>query len=825
MKATVIAAALSVTGAGSANALEAAMDAGTLAHELDRLASTARVLYIAAHPDDENTRLLAHLANERHATVAYLSLTRGGGGQNLIGSEQGELLGMLRTEELLAARRLDGAHQRFSRAIDFGYSKSAEESLALWGREEILADIVWTIRRFRPDVILTRFDENPPNHGHHTASAILAREAFDAAADPQQFPGQFGLGVQPWQATRLMHNLSTWRPVAIPENALAVNVGRYDPRLGLSYGELAAISRSQHKSQGFGRAGERGRILEHLVPLAGPAPGKDLFEGIDTTWARYGRAAAPLLRALTAARTSLTRDFPEAAVPALLDARTALDSLPEDPRVFDARKAADAMVLRSIGLFARAQAKSTMAVPGGSVQVDVELIVRRPAEARLVAATFPGPGREVIDRPLRTDETFRLTRSLAIPDDAPVGAPFWLRRDPHPGRYVVDDATEVDLPRETPPLAVDIELGVGKRTIPLRVPLVHTWTDRVHGERERRFLVAPPVTASPLRQSVLAVNGEPAILALRVRANRAVENAILEVHTGPGWTAAPDSQLVSFSKPGEERVIEVTLTAEAAAGATDVRPVLRVDDREWSWREDVIDYPHVPLQQVFRPANVRAATIDLAPGNGVVGYVEGSGDTVVDDLTHVGVRIERIDDATLLAGNLRNYRAIVVGIRAYNVRDALRRAHSRLVEYAERGGTVIVQYMTSSEWDPLTSPIGPFPMQIGRNRVTDETATMTSVLPDSPLLRKPNRLVPEDFDGWVQERGLYFADTWDDRYQPVFRMKDPGEESQEGALLVARAGRGIWMYTGLAFFRQLPAGVPGAYRLLANLIAAGDDGR
>jgi LmbE family N-acetylglucosaminyl deacetylase len=824
MKTTVIAAALWVTGAASANAMEAAMDAGTLAHELDRLASTVRVLYVAAHPDDENTRLLAHLANERHATVAYLSLTRGGGGQNLIGPEQGELLGMLRTEELLAARRLDGAQQRFTRAIDFGFSKSADESLAVWGREEILADTVWTIRSFRPDVILTRFDENPPNHGHHTASAILAREAFTAAADPQRFAEQLDRGVEPWQATRLMHNLSTWRPVVIPENALAVDVGGYDPRLGLSYGELAAISRSQHKSQGFGRAGERGTILEHLVPLAGQAATDDLFDGIDTTWARYGEGAEPLVAALATARSSLARDRPEAALPALLEVRAALDSLPDDPRVVDARHAADALMLRSIGLFARANAASPVAAPGASVKVELELVVRRPAEVRLVAATFPGAEREELDRPLRTEETFRQASSVSIPYDAPVGAPFWLRRDPHPGRYAVDEATEVDLPRETPPLAVNVDLGLGERVLLLRVPVVHAWTDRVHGERERRFLVAPPLTVTPLRDAVLSVNGAPTTLALRVRANRAVDNAILEVQAGRGWTTTPASQELSFGKAGEERVVEVTLTPGIDAGATQVRPVLRVDDREWTWREDVIDYPHVPLQQVFRPAHVHAATVDLASTDGIVGYVEGSGDTLVDDLSHVGVRIERIDDATLLAGDLQGYRVIVVGIRAYNVRDALRRAHSRLVEYAERGGTVIVQYMTSTEWDPLPGPVGPYPLQIGRGRVTDEGAAMRPVAAAEPLLAAPNRIAAGDFDGWVQERGLYFAETWDERWRPVLALRDPGENEQQGALLVAEVGSGRWVYTGLAFFRQLPAGVPGAYRLFANLLEAGGDG-
>lgn len=824
MRLLTLAAAVSLAAATPANALEAAMDAGTLAHELDRLASTARVLYVAAHPDDENTRLLAYLANQRHATVAYLSLTRGGGGQNLIGSEQGELLGVLRTEELLAARRLDGAQQRFSRALDFGFSKSADETLRIWDHDEILADVVHTIRNFQPDVIVTRFDENPPNHGHHTASAILAREAFAAAADPARFAAQLEQGLAPWQATRLVHNLSTWRPVTIPADALAVDVGGYDPRLGLGWGELAALSRSQHKSQGFGRAGERGRVLEHLVHLAGTPATDDLLSGIEAGWERFGPQAAGLTEALARARQTLERDRPEAAVPALLAAREALDALPDGPRVRDARRAADALLLRCLGVFARAATTAPTGVAGETVDVDLEILVRRPHAAQLVAITLPGAAREGIDASLATDDAWRARRSVRIPDDTPVGAPFWLARDPEAGRYDVSDPDLLDQPQAAPQLVVRTEIRIGARTVALDVPLEYARTDRVHGERIERFLVAPPASVTPLREAVLAVGGAATTLAVRVRAHRVLADAVVDVPAPAGWRVEPAEQRLTFAAAGEEKVVEFALHPQSGAKAATARPRVRVGGAAWSWREDTIDYPHVPPQRVFRPAGVRVVTVDLDRPAGLVGYIDGSGDTIAEDLAHVGMRVERIDDATLAAGDLGRYRTIVVGIRAYNTRAALRRAHDRLVAFAEGGGTVVVQYMTNSEWDPLPGPVGPYPLQIGRGRVTDEAAAMRAVAAAEPLLAAPNRIGAGDFDGWVQERGLYFAESWDERWRPVLALRDPGEDEQQGALLLAEVGSGHWVYTGLAFFRQLPAGVPGAYRLFANLLAAGGDG-
>lgn len=810
-----------------ASAMERTMHAGELAHALDRLAGTGRVLYVAAHPDDENTRPLAWLANRRHVRAAYLSMTRGGGGQNLIGTEQAELLDVIRTEELLAARRIDGAEQRFTACRDFGFSKSAEETFAIWGREEALADLVYVIRSFQPDVIVTRFDERPPNHGHHTASAILAREAFAAAADPARFPE---LGLPPWKAMRLLHNVPHWRGQSIPEEAISIDVGGFDFRLGASYGEIAARSRSEHKSQGFGVPGERGQLLEHFVVLAGSVPLEDPFEGIDTGWERVP-GGGPVGAALEEARAALRRDEPWQALPALLRADKALEQLPDLPRVVDARRELQRIVFAAAGLFLRAQAASPTAAPGGTVEVELEAVAGAPLPTAGLrpASTLSAPGIEIehlafpdgslVVGPiaLPPGEKRQIARTVRIPQDAAITTPHFLAAPPTEGRFVGDRAL-LTRPRGPAAAAIRATVRIGDRRFRHEIPLVHAFTDPVHGERIRPFLVVPPATVTPERQAFLLRNGQPGEVAIRVRAAEPTEGrARLELPTG--WRSEPESHAVQLAA-GEERIVRFAVRAPAGAAAVEIRPVFEAGDRAWSFREDRIDHPHIPYQQVLRPALLRLVPIELELPKGIVGYVPGPADTVAADLAHAGVRIEILDDATLRAGDLSRYEAIVVGIRAYNARPILAAVHGRLMEYVERGGRLVVQYNVVGPFQRLETPIGPWPIRLDRLRVTDEGAPVLPIREDEPLLAAPNRIGPADFEGWVQERGLYFAAEWDERYRPVFRMADPGEAPMEGSTLVASYGKGRYVYTGLAFFRQLPAGVPGAYRLFVNLLAA-----
>ncbi len=802
-----------------AAAAEPLMHAGHLAHELDRVACTGRVLYVAAHPDDENTRLLAYLANGRHLAAAYLAMTRGGGGQNLIGAEQGDLLDVIRTEELLAARRTDGAQQRFTRMRDFGYSKTAAETLALWDHDEALADVVWVIRTFQPDVIITRFDENPPNHGHHTASATLAREAFTAAADPKRFPEQLKNGVGPWQADRLLRNQGLWRGDPPPEGALKLDVGAYDPRLGLGYGELAALSRSQHRSQGFGVPGQRGEILEYFVPLAGTKPAGDVFEGLDLGWGRFGAPAAPLTAALERARAALERDAPERAIPALLDAHRALDALPDVVRVRDARRALEHLVASAAGLFVRVTAASPTAAPGTEVKLELEVVLGRPAVVVLQRVEFPFAAPLEPAAKLTANERRTFPQTVKLPADTPVSVPYWLAAPGTRGRQAVTDPRLVGEPLGPPALGVTAHFLFGDRPVTVSVPVEHATVDPVLGERLRPFLVVPPATVTPAREATMVVNGRAAHVALRVRAGRDGLSGEVALPLPAGWKAEPAAHPVALAKAGEETTVTFTVTAPAAAGPIEVMPVFVADGRRWSFAESTIDYPHIPVQLVLRPATLRLAPLAITLPSGTIGYISGSGDSVAEDLAHVGASVVVLDEETVRDGDLSRFAAIVVGIRAYNTRSFLRDLHPQLMAFVEQGGTLLVQYSTNSRISPMESQIGPFPFEISRDRITDETAAVTLRAPGDPALRAPNAIGAPDFEGWVQERGIYFAAKWDERYTPLFAFADPGEEPLEGSTIVARYGKGRFVYTGLAFFRQLPAGVPGAYRLLANLVA------
>lgn len=794
------------------------MNASKLHHELERVRHTLRVLYVAAHPDDENTRLLAYLANGRGVEAAYLSMTRGGGGQNLIGTEQADLLDVLRTQELLAARRIDGARQLFTRMIDFGYSKTAEETLKIWGHEEALSDVVWVYRTFQPDVVITRFDELPGNHGHHTASAILAREAFIAAADPKRFPEQLKRGAEPWQAVRLVHNFATWREVPVPEGALSLDVGGYDPWLGESYGELAARSRSQHRSQGFGVAGERGPLVERFVHVAGTPAKSDLLEGIPPDWSRYGAKAQTLSSALEEARAAFRPEAPEEAAPGLLRAARALDTLPDDPRTRDARLRLHALAAEALGLFARATAQSASALAGAQLSAELELVLRRPGTMTLDRIDGPGLHLEP-RRALPHHQKVSVPLSFDLPPDLEVSAPRWLAQPPAEGRHQLVDPSALAEPELARPVPLHLALGYEGQALFLSLAVVHPTVDRVLGERVQPVLVTPPATITPARDAVLSVSGRPTTAVLRVRAHVAQLRGHAELAVPRGWRVSPAQVPLEIAEPGREVTVRFELSPGPGAKGATLSPRVVVNGAAHGLREDRVDHPHVPVQVVLRPARLRVEPLSATLPEGRFGYVHGPGDSVADDLRHLGLSVTDLDDELLRTGDLSEYRAIILGIRAYNARASLASLHPRLMEYVERGGNLVVQYNTSSRWDVLRVPIGPYPLTVGRERVTDQRAAMTPLVLDHPLLTTPHRIAAADFEGWVQERGLYYAELRDPRYQAIFSAHDPGEPPLSGGLLVAQHGRGRYVYTGLAFFRQLPAGVPGAYRLFLNLIA------
>ena len=797
--------------------------AGELAAGLRRLGVTGGVLYVAAHPDDENTRLLAWLAGERGLRAGYLSMTRGDGGQNLIGTEQDELLGLIRTHELLAARRVDGAEQFFTRARDFGYSKSAEETLRVWGHDEVLADVVLAIRRFRPEVIITRFTTQPPNHGHHTASALLAAEAFTAAADPARFPEQLG-EVKPWQADRLLQNVPSWnlKPDADMSAYLKADVGGFDPLLGRSWGEVAAESRSQHKSQGFGVQAERGPLLEYFAPLAGTRPKAEPLEGLDLSWKRWP-GTEPLVQALDEASRGFEPRAPHRSLPALVRVHEALSALPEDnPWKALKLREAEALLAACAGLFLEARAAEPTAVPGGQVTLNLMALNRSPAALRLVSVRLPGGETVAADTDLADNKPFKLSRPVSLPEDTRITTPYWLREPMAGGLYTVAavDRALIGRPEGEPALTVDFVYALGGKRLTVTRPVVYVWTDSVRGELYRAFEVAPAVTATLDREVLMFPNGGTQPISVALAAGRAEAAGKVRLEVPTGWRVEPGEVAFKLGVKGEEQTVRFQVTpAKGAAERGRLRVVVDSGGRAESWRVRTVMHEHIPPQSVRQPSEAALVPFPLALKGRRLGYIPGPGDRVAESLAAVGYEVTVLPEERLASEPLGRFDAILVGVRAFNANPRLAHHHERLMKYVEQGGRLVVQYNTNSFVGPLTASLGPYPLEIGRQRVTDETAAMTPVDPNHPLLRTPNRLGPADFEGWVQERGLYFASKWDERYQPVFGMNDVGEEPLRGGLLVARHGKGTFVYTGLAFFRQLPAGVPGAYRLLANILA------
>ncbi len=802
-------------------------NAAQIQHRIDKLNVLGRVLYVAAHPDDENTRLLTYLVGERKLTTAYLSLTRGDGGQNLIGREQASLLGMIRTQELLQARRLDGAIQFFTRAKDFGYSKSSKETLTFWGHQKVLADTVWVIRSFRPHVIITRFPEKGKTHGHHLASAQLARQAMQAAADPKKFPQQLK-SVKTWKATRLIYNVSTWRlrRRGLLKNKkylsqfLQLDVGGYNPLLGASYGEIAARSRSMHKSQGFGARSQRGPIREFFAHVAGKKAKKDIMEGVKMTWAEVPGAGV-LARHLEHARRDFRPSAPTTALPALSNAWMALSRLKLTPQILQKRRELEQVMMDCTGLYLDARAKAPAATPGKAVAVTISALNRSKADIFLDFVQTRGMREpQKVNKKLTKHTPWKSKLQIKIPANAKVSAPSWLAQKGSFGSYAIPNNKVVQRPYDPAPLQVGFNIRIGNVGFLVQRPVQYIWTDRVRGEQARRVEVMPPLTATPQNPMVMFPNYRPQRLFLDVRAATPKVQGKLTLKLPKGWTAKPASIALKFQKYGETQRHSFLLTPpqKGAKGGVAV-PVIAVGKRSYSWKEHVLNYPHIPVQTILEPARIKIVPLKLKSFSKRVGYIPGSGDFVVEALRQVGVDVRILDNDAVAGGNFKGYHTIITGIRAYNKNNAVRRYHKRLMAWVKQGGTLLVQYNTNSWWRPLRIPVGPYSMTIGRDRVTDETAPVKALNTKHVLLNQPHKITAADYKGWVQERGLYFAKKWSNEYKPVLQMADPGKKPSQGSLLVAHYGKGAFLYTGISFFRQLPAGVPGAYRLFMNLIA------
>jgi LmbE family N-acetylglucosaminyl deacetylase len=800
------------------------MNAGEIQLALEKLNVLGRVLYIAAHPDDENTNLMALWANGSLYDAAYLSITRGDGGQNLIGPELRERLGLIRTEELLAARRIDHGKQFFSRAIDFGFSKTAEETMRLWDHDKILSDVVWVVRKFRPDVMVTRFSpEDQLTHGHHTASAILALEAFSAAGDPNRFPEQLAF-VKPWRPTRLVWNTSPFffsnRNLPFDPAGLTVfEAGGYNPLLGKAHTEIAAASLSMHKSQGVGSPPRRGARKEYFKLLEGHPMTSSLFEGIDTSWSRV-----PNSESIAAEIRQIISQFgpadPAASVPALLKLRQAMSGIKTDSWVLEKEDELDDIIATCLGLHVEASTTNETFTPGQTATIKLEAINRCtiPVTLRQVRCLLSGESMK-IDAALPSNELVTKDVSCKIPENAPYSQPYWLRRPGTLGAFAVDNQNLIGLPENPPELPVDITLQVNDQELRYMVDTKYRTVDPVAGELRRRLVIAPPVFVK-IGDSVLVFpTNQAKPVSVRVTAATGPVKGELKLAVPHGWEVDPSFAPMDLKGAGAETATTFTVKPPDQNSEGTLRAIFSIDGHDYSFERVHISYPHIGVQTLMPPAEVKLVRADIRKKGDRIGYVPGAGDDLPESLRQIGYSVKILSESDITAKNLAQFSAVVLGIRAYNTQERIANWLPELFAYVKAGGVVIAQYNTLAELK--TEQIGPYPLEISRDRVTDENAEVRILAPTHPLMTTPNKITSKDFEGWVQERGLYFPKKWDPAWTQILSCNDPKEKPLDGGLLVAKFGKGFFVYTSYSWFRQLPAGVPGAYRLFANMLSLG----
>jgi LmbE family N-acetylglucosaminyl deacetylase len=799
-------------------------NAAELHQAIKKLNVLGTVLYVAAHPDDENTRMISYLRNAKLYDVTYLSLTRGDGGQNLIGPEIREQLGVLRTQELLMARSVDGGKQMFSRANDFGFSKNPEETLRFWDKDAVLSDVVWAYRQVKPDVVINRFfhDKKYDTHGHHTASAMLSVEAFDMAGKADVYPEQLGL-TQPWQARRQFFNTSWFffgsqdAFAKIDKSTLwPIDVGCFLPLKGKSNNEVAAESRSMHRCQGFGSLSSRGESIDYLDFVKGDRPAtQDIFEGINTSWTRV-EGGGPIGKLLEKVDLNYRSDDPSASIPDLLTAMQMIKSLPDS--YWKQRKLTEIKeVIRScLGLYLEATANEPTVTPGDAVKIRLEAISRAAQTVHLSGIEIrPALWDSMPAAPLTTNKGWVLEKTVRIAQKAPFTAPYWLQNPATLGMYSVENQSLRGLP-ETPRYA-SIRWSLTVNGIPLEYETELAWKtgEPAVGEVWRPFEILPPVVVEFTQPSYIFTRKEQEV-SVKVKAEKDQVSGTVSVK---GWPVKGGSQAFDFKKKGEEKTFVFLVEASQSNPTVMLTASVEVGGQIYSNRLVTIKYDHIPQQSVLQPASAHAARLDLKVKAKNIGYYMGSGDDVPNALRQMGCDVKVLESSDMVTAALAKLDAIVVGIRAYNTKDELKFDQAKLLEYVQHGGTLVVQYNTSG--DLVVDQLAPFPMKLSRARVTDETAEIRFLLPKNPVLNTPNPLTAKDFEGWVQERGLYFPGEWDTAFKAPLSTNDTGEKAADGSLLVAQYGKGHYVYTGLSFFRELPAGVPGAYRLFANLISLG----
>lgn len=785
------------------------------------------VLYVAAHPDDENTRLISYMSNKVKARTAYLSLTRGDGGQNLIGPEIRELLGVMRTQELLAARRVDGGEQLFTRANDFGYSKHPDETLSIWDKDKVLSDVVLAIRKFKPDVVINRFDHRRAGrtHGHHTSSALLSMEAFDLVNNPLSYPEQLST-TELWQPKRLFYNTSWWRYGSREEfdkvdksNMMMFDIGIYYPLKGLSNNELASIASNQHLCQGFGRLTYRGSQEEYIEFLKGESPNgsTDVFEGVDTSWNRIkgGNAIGNLLNEV---ETNFNFRNPSEHLPKLLQAYQLLTKVENEHWKAIKTKELKSIIESCAGLYLEVSAETNWATPNETINLNIEVLNRSQQSMLLRSINTSNELQISKEINLKENTKFDFKEPITIPNNQKPTTPYWLAEKGTLGMYKADPKF-IGLPETPRVFNVDFNLVINQVPITFTKPVVYRYSKPDKGELYKPFEIIPEASAKISEGVIILDSDVQREIEVIVKSGRDNLDGFVQIAHPNDWSVYPEKQKVNIANRGQEQRLTFTVIPPKEQSEGLLTPMVHIGEQIYTRELIEIDYDHIPFQTVLLPSESKIVRLDIQKRGENIGYIEGAGDVVPESLRQIGYNVTTIKPEDISAENLNRFDAVVIGIRAYNTVEELKFKQQILFDYVAQGGNMIVQYNTSHR--VKVDAIAPYDLKLSRDRVTDENAEVTLLAENHEILNYPNKITSKDFEGWTQERGLYFPNEWSNEFTPILSMNDKDESPKSGSLLVAKHGKGHYIYTGLSFFREFPAGVSGAYRLFANMLSLG----
>jgi LmbE family N-acetylglucosaminyl deacetylase len=759
--------------------MHAQQNAASIYAGIKKLGVMGSVLYIAAHPDDENNSFLPYLTKEKNYRTAYLSLTRGDGGQNLIGKEQGIELGLIRTQELLAARRIDGAEQYFSTAYEFGFSKSADEALTIWDHQKVLSDVVWVIRQYQPDIIITRFPGDArAGHGHHAASSIIANEAYLAAADPTKFPEQLKKGVSVWKAKRILWNTFNFGSVnTTSNNQFKIEVGGYNVIEGKSYGEIGAEARTMHKSQGEGRPRRRGASYEFFETTGGEAPVNDLMDGIDISWSRLG--AASIQTEVNNLLKQFQIDQPSSIVPSLVALYTKVKALPNSVWRNYQLQQIQSLIKDAAGIFIEASTQRAQVIPGENLGLQVMINQRSSANAQLVKLQLPSKD-SLIQKTLGNNQNTIIDYTFKVAASTPISQPYWLVQPKTEGMFIVNDYSFIGKAENDPAFSITAQLNIEGVDFYFPQAIQYKYTDPTKGD------VYQPLAVIPAKET--KYNKEVYLM----KSNKPIEISYQQIdHQGA------TIQKSTWIKNANESL------------PTNANDIYR----------KTIQYDHIPTLNYFTRANTKIVPININTQKATVGYIDGAGDKLPEALTELGYQVVLLKESDINKQTLAGLDAIVVGIRAYNMYEWITEKNDLINEYIQQGGNYIVQYLKSNQVGINKVKVGPYAFSVnGSRRVTQENVPVDFVLPNHPVLNTPNKISADDFANWVQERSTYQAENIDPHFEMPLSMHDANEPASNGSLLIAPYGKGNMVYASITLFRQLPAGNPGAYKLLANLV-------